>query len=200
MKRFAIVVAAMLMVSLTGCYFSETVETRIVLHEKGSPQATVLIEYGNISSGEDKLEDVKKDFAQLVKDWQGDQYLLDSADEGIVVKSRELLVRDNKLIGRVTGIMKDIGDSYKLWDIDDEKIMLFDDADDDYELVETNGTILRTEKNILIVWPEEATELHWTQRLSEQTRSESFEKNRPVMVKMLQEYLASQKKTTGGSK
>lgn len=198
MKRSIILVPAFVMLLLTGCNICETVETRIVLHEKSSPQATVLIEYGNISSGEDKLEDVKKDFAQLVKDWQGDQYLLDSADEGIVVKSRELLVRDNKIMGRVTGIMKDIGDSYKLWSIDNERIMLFDDMSGDYELVETNGQVLKTNKNTLIVWPEEATELRWTQRLTEEAKSDDFEKNRPVMVKMLQEYLANQKKAASG--
>lgn len=193
MKRISMLLIAMLMMSLTGCYFSETIETRITLNDKASPKATVLIEYSNISSGEANLDDVKKDFDQLIKDWQGDEYLLDRAEEGMFVKNRELFIRDGKAVGRVTGIMKDIDDTYKFWDIEDEKIMLLED-DDDYELVETNGKILKTDKNILIVWPKETTELRWTQRLSEKTKSESFDKNQPAMVKMLQEYLASQKK------
>jgi len=194
MKRISIFLVAMLMLSLTGCYFSETVETRITLGDKASPKATVLIEYSNISSGEAGLDDVKKDFAELIKDWQGDQYLLDRAEEGMFVKNRELFVRDGKIVGRVTGIMKSIDDTYKFWDIDDEKIMLFEDSEDDYELVETNGKILKTEKNILIVWPQETAELYWKQRISKSAESESFYKNQPVMVKLLQEYLASRKK------
>ncbi len=193
MKRISILLVAMFMLSLTGCYFSETVETRITLNDKASPKATVLIEYANISSGEAKLDDVKKDFDQLIKDWQGDEYLLDRAQEGMVVKNRELFIRDGKIVGRVAGIMKDIDDMYKFWEIDGEKIMLFEDGDD-YEIVETNGKILKTDKNTLIVWPEDTAELRWTQRLSEITKSESFDKNQPAMVKMLQEYLANQKR------
>jgi hypothetical protein len=185
---------AMLASSLTGCYFSETVETRITLGDKASPKAAVFIEYANISSGEADLDDVKKDFEQLVKDWQGDEYLLDRGEEGMFVKNRELFVRDGKIVGRITGIMKDIDDTYKFWEIEDEKIMLFDDSGDDYELVETNGKLLKTEKNILIVWPQETAELYWKQRISKSAESESFYKNQPVMVKMLQDYLASRKK------
>jgi hypothetical protein len=201
MKRLNLLPVAALLLPLTGCYFSETIETRITLNDKASPKATVSIEYSNISSGEADLKDVKKDFEELIEAWQEDGYLLERADEGLFVKNRELLIRDGKIVGRETGIMKDIDDTYKFWDIDDEKIMLFDDSDDDYELVETNGKILKTDKNILIVWPKEAAELRWTQRLSEKSKSESFDKNQPVMVKMLQEYLANQqKKATGSSK
>lgn len=194
MKRLSILSVAMLASSLTGCYFSETVETRITLGDKASPKAAVFIEYANISSGEADLDDVKKDFEQLVKDWQGDEYLLDRGEEGMFVKNRELFVRDGKIVGRITGIMKDIDDTYKFWEIEDEKIMLFDDSGDDYELVETNGKLLKTEKNILIVWPQETAELYWKQRISKSAESESFYKNQPVMVKMLQDYLASRKK------
>jgi hypothetical protein len=153
----------------------------------------VLTEYRNISSGEARLEDVKGDFDGLVNDWQGDQYLLDRAEEGLVIKNRELFLRDNMIVGRINGIMKDIGDSYKFWVVEGERIMLFDSMSGDYELVETNGKVVKTGKNTLIVWPEEATELRWIQRLSEKTKSESFDKNKPMMVKMLQEYLAGQK-------
>jgi hypothetical protein len=198
MKRLSILLAVMFVLSLTGCYFSETVETRISLNDKASPKATIFIEYANISSGEADFDDVKKDFEQLIKDWQGDEYLLDRGEEGMFVKNRELFVRDGKIVGRVAGIMKSIDDTYKFWNIDDEKIMLFEDSEDDYELVETNGKILRTDKNILIVWPEETTELYWKQRISKSAESESFYKNQPVMVKLLQEYLASQKKATSG--
>jgi len=195
MKRMIMMPAIAGMLLLTGCYECETIETRIVLHASGSPQATVLLEYDNISSGEAKQEDVKGDFDELLKDWQDDQYLLDRAEEGLVVKNRELFIRDGKIVGRVTGIMKDLGDIYKLWSIEGERIMLVDDMGGDYKLVETNGNILKTDKNTLIVWPEDATELRWVLRQPADSMSESFEKNRPLMLKMLQEHLARQKKT-----
>jgi hypothetical protein len=180
---------------LSGCYFCETVETRISL---GREDKTILVvtEYTNISSGEAHLSDVKKDFESLIRDWQSDQYLLDRAGEGLFVKNRELFIRDDKITGRVTGVMRNLNEHYDFWDIKGERIMLFKDDDEDYELAATNGKILKTEKNTLIVWPENITELYWKQRYIGE--SESFNKNQPILLKMLKEYLAEQKKTAPG--
>jgi hypothetical protein len=195
MKRLNLLFVAAVTLSLTGCYLSETIETRIALQGEGNT-FLIVTEYGNISSGEAKLSDVKNDFDMLVRDWQGDQYLLDRAAEGLFVKNRELFIRDDKLVGRVTGIMRNLDEHYDFWDIRGERIMLFKDSKDDYELVETNGKVVKTEKNTLIVWPENAPELHWKQRYTGE--SESFYKNQPIMLKMFKEYLANQKKAAPG--
>jgi hypothetical protein len=94
------------------------------------------------------------------------------------------------------GVMRDLGEHYDIWDIKGERIMLFKDYKDDYELVETNGKVVKTEKNTLIVWPENVTELHWKQRYAGE--SESFYKNQPIMLKMFKDYLANQKTAAPG--
>lgn len=68
-----------------------------------------------------------------------------------------------------------------------ERIVIVDA--DDAEIIETNGKILRTEQNYVIVWPEELQEIYWIQRLlyddEDKTR---LERNRPKLVKMFEAY------------
>ena len=149
----------------------------------------MILEYNNISSGEAYPADVKKDFDELIDYWQGDQYLLDRSEEGIITKNRELLVREGKIVGRLTGILKNLQEKYSFWTSNGERIMLFD-GEDDFVLVESNGKIIRTDENLILVWPMQATELWWKER--EKSHSESSDKNRPVLAQMLQDYLAKQ--------
>jgi hypothetical protein len=120
--RLLFVTAATLF--FAGCYFSATIVTRISLSGEGAnPTASVTIEYANISSGEAKLSDVKNDFDQLIRDWQGDQYLLDRAEEGFIIKNRELFILDGKIIGRETGVMKNLNEPFTFWVNNGERIM-----------------------------------------------------------------------------
>lgn len=193
MKWASITFTAATMLTLQGCLTSETIETCIQLRGQEEP-ATIIIEYGNISSGEADTGDVRKDFQQIVDDWRGDHYLLDRTEEGMFVKNREVFIREGKIVARLTAIAKDMEKlQHKFLVNRGERVMLFDE-DKDYDLVETNGRILRTEKNTLIVWPEEVSELRWKQR--ESKPSASSEANRPLMVQLLTEYLAGQAKTS----
>ncbi len=195
MKRLKLLLVTVVMLPLTGCILCETIETRISLRGKDEP-ALAVTEYTNISSGEARLSDVQNDFDMLISDWQGDQYLLDRAEEGLFVKNRELSIRDGKISGRETGIIKNLDKHHTFWVNNDERIMLFEAIGREYELVETNGRIVRTGKNTIIVWPEDATELYWKQRYTGE--SESFYKDQPIMLKMFKEYLANQKKAAPG--
>ncbi|MFQ5769271.1 MAG: hypothetical protein ACE5HX_01955 [bacterium] len=186
-KTILFTITLFTLLAIQGCYFSEFIETRIFLSEDNKP-AKIIINYQNISSGEAKTSDVRNDFDELIKDWKGDEYLLERAEERLFIKNREVFIQDDKVCARVTGIIKDLNDVYSFWVSNGERIMMFDD--EDYELVESNGKILKTNKNTLIVWPDDARELYWKQRFTEE--SESLEKNRPLMVKWLQEYLATQ--------
>ncbi len=149
-------ILALLATSASGCLTTETIETRVQIQEKGK-QATVIIEYANISS--DKPGDVRSDFQDLLEDWHGDEYLLDRTKEGFFVKNREVFIRDERIVGRETAIVKDMSELEVPFCVNKgERIMLFDE-DKDFTLAETNGKILKTENNTLIVWPEKATEL-----------------------------------------
>ncbi|MFQ5709928.1 MAG: hypothetical protein ACE5HO_20930 [bacterium] len=177
---------------LQGCVVFRFVETRVTLSPDNSP-AKMVITYDDLSSDEDEIQDVRKDFEELLKGWHGDKYLVERADEGVLVQDREVYIEDGKIMARESGILKDLNDTYAFWVSNGERLMMFDDSGGDYELVESNGQVLKTKENTLIVWPDDAKELYWKQRLTED--SESFEKNRPLMVKWLKEYLASQAKT-----
>ena len=67
-----------------------------------------------------------------------------------------------------------------------ERILLVED--EDYEIVETNGRILKTDENTLIVWPKNIKELYWKQKFAD--TSESFAKTRALFVQWYQEYMA----------
>ena len=175
--------------SSVSCLTVSEINTKIIMKENSSP-TEIIIDYCDFTSTEGKMEDVHKDFNELINDWKGDQYLLDQAEEGIFIKSRDLYIRDDKIMGRVTGIVENLDKLYSFWVKNGERIMMPED-DEDFQIIETNGQIIKTPKNSLIVWPEDAKELWWKQRLV--TESESFDKNRPVMVKMLKEYLAENK-------
>lgn len=194
MKWIKPALVAALALPMVGCLTVETIETRIQLRDRGEP--LLIIEYMDISSGEAYAADVKKDFDELIGSWQGDQYLLDRNEEGIIIKNREVFIRDGKIIGRLTGIVKNLHEKYSFWTSNGERIMLFRnyEGDEDYELVETNGKILKTNENIILVWPMQTNELWWKEH--EKNHSESSDKNRSPMVQMLKEHLAGQAKTS----
>lgn len=171
---------------LTGCLTVDTIKTTIDIQDKEKP-AIVTIQYGGFSSGEAKLEDVKKDFDYMIEEWKGDEALLDWAKEGMLVRDRQLMIENEKIQGVVTGLVQDLDDLYDFWEQNGERILMVEFDEEDFELTETNGLPIKTEKNRLIVWPSETKQLHWTmERISD---SESIEKNRPIMMKMLKKYL-----------
>jgi hypothetical protein len=178
----------MLLITM-GCLSVESFETRIQFHGEDEP-ATVTLIYHDISSAEANLENVQGDFESLIGDWQGDEYLLDRAKEGFVVKDRALAIEDGKLVAYEKGVTKDLGVLRPIKVSNGERIMLVE-RDDDYELVESNGKIIKTDNNTLLVWPEDQYELYLKHRAKK--TGESHEKNRQIMIKLFEEYMAKQK-------
>jgi hypothetical protein len=174
-----------------GCLSVESYETRIQFHGEDKP-VTVTMIYRDISSAEAKLEDVQGDFESLINDWKGDEYLIEQARDGFVVKERALTIEDGKLVGYERGVTNDLGDFKPIKVSNGERILLVE-KDDDYELVESNGKIFKTDNNTLLVWPEDIPELYMKHK-AKQT-SESHEKNRPIMIKMFEEFMAKEKQT-----
>ncbi len=186
-----LIIAAIIVLTLTssGCMTIGYLETHIQFHGEKEP-ATVTIVYGDISSSEELLEDVQGTFESLVDDWKGDKYLLDRADEGFFVKSRAVFIEEGQIVARVMGITKDVEEFHPMWVSNGERIMLIE-AESDVEIVESNGKIFNTDNNTLIVWPEDTPTLYIKHRMTE--LDESHAKNRAIMVKMLEEYLAKTK-------
>src|SRR5262245_53435135 len=119
-------------VLLSGCLASEETEIR-VLREQGEPAIVT----------------------------RGDKTLTEQArDEGILVKHRELSIRDNKIFGRETGIVENLTSLHIEASADGTVIrMKWDDSDS--EIAETNGRLVKRDGETFVEWPKNATELRW---------------------------------------
>lgn len=183
-KRFFIATAAVL-ITLTGCLLPETVENRIrYVDQNTPPQITVI--WRNISSDAKNDKELQEDFAELVKE-------ADSADtdvfvglkKGLIIRERQVYIEDGKLNVRISGIpatgpFEDLASN-------GERMLVLDM--EEAGRVETNGTLLKTEENYILVWPESMKEIVWTNRLVPGESNEDlkrWEQNRPALIKMFE--------------
>jgi hypothetical protein len=188
MKRIFLAAMVVMLALLAGCYFPETIETRIVFDDDDLP--IVIIKYHNISSGAEEPDDLKESFDDLMKDMYGEKYLVDRAVEGLAIRKRHLEINNNQLHAEIVGDAKDLNNLYDFFVSGDERFLVYD-GEDSYELIETNGKIIKTERNTLIVWPDEMKEIYWTQRLQgfdSDEDSKLFTQNIAKMVAMFREY------------
>jgi hypothetical protein len=181
------VVLLALTLLVSGCLDAETYEVRI-LREQGDP-AVVTFEYANIYSDATTAMGARDDFDELVKLWQGEKVLQEMKDGGILVKSRELFIRDGKIIGRLTGIASNLG---AVEDISMDGSQIRYKADKDWVIVETNGRALKTsEGEAFAAWPKETTDMRVTFRNSDS--KESSRSGQAAILKLFQDYQASRK-------
>lgn len=185
MRKLLFALVLLGVVWLSGCYISESTETRILIRDGGEPPL-IEITYHNISSSEEKEEDIRKDAEQLLRDWRGDAYLIERQEEGMLVKERKLEIRDGKIYGKMTAVAQRLNDIYSFMEYNDERIMIYR-GDDVYKLASTNGKIVKTPENTLIVWPKNQKELYWKEELA--VDKAVFYRNIPKMVELLQKQM-----------
>jgi hypothetical protein len=178
-------IAFTILLLAAGCLECETFDARI-LREQGEP-SILTAEFGNIASDKTDPAGVQSDFDELIGLWRGDEMLKDQLSEGILVKSRELFLRDGQLIGRETGIINDLT-AIDEFSVSESDISWTLDANE--ELLETNGKVLKTQGSVTIVWPKNAPELYVRIRT---TPSGGNRASQPMMAKLLQAYLARAK-------
>jgi len=171
---------------VSGCLDAETYEVRI-LREQGDP-AVVTFEYANIYSHETTATGVREDFDELVKLWQGENVLKEMKDGGILVKNRELFIRDGKIMGRLTGIASNLG---AVEDISMDGSQIRYKADKAWVIVETNGRVLKTSEGESAAWPKETTDMRVTLRNSDS--KESSRSGQAAILKLFSDYQASRK-------
>ena|SRR6185369_2332237 len=95
MKLIPLLAATLL---LPGCLAYEEDEFRI-LREQGDP-AVIILDFTNIYSDETDTAKIQKDFTELLDDWHGSEWLKKSRKENIILKSRDVYVRDGKIAAR----------------------------------------------------------------------------------------------------
>ena len=167
-----------------GCLTFETAEIRIVFNDNSQTEGTIEVTYSNIQTGEALLKDQVDDFNDLIEYYREDGFLLDQISDGIYIKKRDLFEENGKLVGKYIGIFRNLkfdNDPLKL--VNDEFIVLMDESD---ELVETNGKIVKSEKNVFISWPKTQKELYWKLKMKREAHTTS-------LLEMFREWKAEQK-------
>lgn len=184
--RFFIAIAAGV-VTLTGCLLPETVENRIrYIDQNTPPQITVI--WRNISSDAKNDKELQEDFAELIKEVDSTNTdVFVGFKKDLMIRERQVYIEGGKLNMRISGIpptgqFEDLASN-------GERMLVLDM--EEAGRVETNGTLLKTEENYIIVWPESMKEISWINRLIPGESNEDLKRwkqNRPTLIKMFEAY------------
>jgi hypothetical protein len=177
---------------LAGCLEVERLEVRIRYDESLAPVA-LEITYRNLSSDADEPAKLEKDFDVIVAAWRGDAHLIDRAKEGWVVKERSVYLEDGRLHGRE--VLIPLPDAE--WMPADEMLVSGGERiavvrRDQGAIAESNGKVLESEKNTLIVWPDSQREIFWIQDTTvgaSEAKRKSLERNGIALAKRFETYL-----------
>ena len=202
MKWLIIIPGLILLTLSAGCLTADSVETVIELQGTNEPIKVTII-YSDISSDASSDDDLNSDFESLVKDWQHDMHLLDRMEDGFYVKDRTVSIEDGKITGYEMGIVRELDDVNcylcKPGDLviagttvpPDTRIVMNLDNDDGSEVAEPNGKVIGTGDNQKIIWTGDARKLRVVIRSTD--RSETNDKNRTKMIKLLEQFFEKQK-------
>ncbi len=134
---------------LAGCLISERDEYSIHLNADGK-SGTVTVVKRNIQSDQPDPARQQADFEELVRDWQGDEYLLDKTGQGVYVKDRRLDVEGGVLVWRETSLFSDFRKLFQEA-ISGDSVRIVVGADE--TVVRTNGDVVQTRDSTTISWP-----------------------------------------------
>ncbi len=194
MKYLKYTLAALLLLSASGCLFPEKIETRIRFGEKAkftgeAVKAQITIVYHNISSDAKDEKDFEEDFKELLKinvkvGEKGE------TQDGIIVKERSLEIVNGKINARSSGVPEN--DRLEGIVANGERILVVEGDEKEGNAIEaTNGKVLNTGKNYIIVWPSDLEEIYWVQRLTPENDEDqaALARNQPRLLKKLEEHL-----------
>ncbi|MEK7729351.1 MAG: hypothetical protein AAB354_13135 [candidate division KSB1 bacterium] len=192
MKIIKYILAALLLVGMSGCLFPEKIETRVRFTAKNSKtgqaeQPRVTLTYYNFSSDAQNETDLQKDFEELLKSGKvqnGDE----EVEEGMIIQTRNVYLENGKINMRAEAVPE----GGKLADVlaNGERILVIEGGEE-ISRIETNGKVLRTDKNYILVWPESLEEIYWVQHFTPEKEEDraALERNRPTLVGMWEEHL-----------
>ena len=154
--RKLVVLAAVLTLFLSGCLINEKEEVKVKLTPSGGE--IWVKETGWKSSGE-KEEDILEDFKKLI---EKDELENELSDFGVYILDKKIYLNSGKITTEYHGLFPkgSIAFLAQFTEANDEIIHVMD-APVDAEIT-TNGEILKTKKNTIIVWPSDIEELTWS--------------------------------------
>lgn len=190
MKTLAYLIAMAMLTTLAGCIWPEEIETRIHYDNNTPPQITVT--WRNISSTAKNEKELKKDFDDLVEDLEDSTSsdLVAGIDKELLIKDRQFYLQNEKLQARISAVPSD--DKFEDVASNGERLIIVDIEPGG--IIATNGKLLKTDRNYIIVWPESLKEIYWIQRLipdapdRDEEDWKRWKQNRPKLVKMFEAY------------
>jgi hypothetical protein len=189
MKRTCWIPFIFLLFLLPACLTVETIITRISF-DGTNAIIRIRILYDNISSAEDLAKDVDADFEYLIDQVEDETYLLERLEQGFYIKNRRLFIRNDKIMAEEELITRNpemLKNEFNLSLDSTHWIMLLDKKESDFEVIDHNGQMVKSDETARLVWQKETSEIYWKSRLRQ--LPESFEQNRKEMVRELKQYL-----------
>ncbi len=151
-------VATIVLLFLSGCLISERDEYVVRLNADGR-SGTITVAKWNVQSDQPDAVHQQADFDELIRDWQGDEYLLEKTGQGVYVKDRHLEVENGVLVWRETSLFADFR---RLFEdaISGDSVRIVVSADE--TVIGTNGDVVQTRDSTMISWPPNTREFTLT--------------------------------------
>ena len=138
-----------LLLLLSGCLVSETIEYKLILNDDGkSGKVTVVMR--NVQSDESDPDKQEKDFKELISNWKSDKYLIEQVEKGFYVKERKLYLEKGKLVWKETSLFADIRKLIPEYTSDNTTRISLGDTTG--LQITTNGKIIAEDDSTVIVW------------------------------------------------
>jgi hypothetical protein len=108
----------------------------------------------------------------------------------VLIKDRKIYLQDGKLQMRISAVPSD--NKFEDLASNGERLIVVDSEDG--KMLATNGKLLKTGRNYIIVWPERLKEIYWIQRVipdapdKDKEDWERWKQNRPKLIKMFEAY------------
>lgn len=149
-----------LLLIFTSCLTYSTVRYDIEFDDNFE-SGKIFVTYTDLRSSEESVEKQKSDFAELIQILEEDKFLLDTMEEGIYIKERNLCENNGKITGSYNGIFHKLKfDSEELKQTKNERTLTIDKEDGD--VVKTNGKLLESADTFIIAWPADEHKLYFS--------------------------------------
>lgn len=156
--RNILFLTAVLALFLSGCLISEKEEVKIKLTPSGGE---IWITETGWKSDEEEKNKILEDFDNLMNKYEKNELEKELGEIGIYILDKKIYLKNDKIITEYHGLLPrgSLGylDAFKEAN---EEIIHVVDAPTDAE-IKTNGEILKTKKNTIIIWPSNTKELTW---------------------------------------
>jgi len=157
--RNILIFTVVLAVLLSGCLIKEKEEVKIKLTPSGGE---IWVTQTGWKSSEEEDNKILEDFDKLINKYEKDELEKELGEIGIYILDKRIYLKNDKIITEYHGLFPSGSLAYlHSFKEANEEIIHVVDSPTDAE-IKTNGEILKTKKNTIIIWPSSTKELEWS--------------------------------------